>query len=157
MVFEVASSDHSLQHKSRSGRLESIDGFDDLSNLSVKEVKSSTRNEDSDYEILAASTEPRRPPNSSLNGRLSLRKMSCSIGNRFRRLWRPKVGSDSQRIEWTCVSKFSAILTIFESTTYFPHAGMWTRAICRLQCFRRDRERIGCNPSTPDLILIVHE
>jgi hypothetical protein len=157
MVFEVASSDHSLQLRSRYGRLESIDGFDDLSNLSIKEAKSSTPNDDSEYEILAASTEPQRPPNSSLNGRLSLLKMPCSIGNRFRRLWRPKVGSDSQRIEWTCVSKLSAILTIFESTTYFPHAGMWTRAICRLQCFQRDRERIGGNPSTPDLFLIVHE
>jgi hypothetical protein len=132
-VFEVASFDHSPQPTSRNERLERIDGFDDPSTISAKAPQDFTHNNDSQYEIVAASTEPLQPPNASLNGSLSLLKISRGIGNRFRRLWRPKVGSDSQRIEWTCVSKLSARLRIIESTTNFSHAGMWTRAICRLQ------------------------
>jgi hypothetical protein len=128
-AFEVAFFDHSPQPTSRNERLERIDGFDDPSTLSAKEAQDFTHNNHSEYETLAASTEPRRPPNSFPSGRLSLLKISRGIGNRFRRLWRPKVGSDSQRIEWMCVSKVSARFQIIESTTYFFRAGMWTRAI----------------------------
>jgi hypothetical protein len=125
-VYEVASLHQSPQPTPRYERLERIDGFDEPSILSTKEAQDSTHNEDSEYEILAASTEPRQPPNSSPDGRQSLLKISRGIGNRFRRLWRPKPGNDSKRIEWTCVSKFFAKCRLTESTTYFSHAGMRT-------------------------------
>jgi hypothetical protein len=139
-VFEVTSFDHSPQPTSRCERLERIGGFDDPSTPSIEETQDSTHSDDLEYEILAASAEPRQPPNSSLNDRLSLIKISRGIGNRFRRLWRRKVESDSQRVEWTCVSKFSATFRIIENTIYIFHAGMRTRAICRLQSFQRGRE-----------------
>jgi hypothetical protein len=125
-AFEVTSFDHSPQPTSRCERLERIGGFDDPSTPFIEETQDSTHSDDLEYEILAASAEPRQPPDSSLNDRLSLREISRGIGNRFRRLWRRKVESDSQRIEWTCVSKFSASFQIIESTTDFSHAGMRT-------------------------------
>jgi hypothetical protein len=132
-VFEVASFDHhSPQPTSRYQSLHRIDESNGPSILSNEKAQDFTHNGDSEYELLAASTSPRQRPNSSSNGRLSLLEISRGIGNRFRRLWRPKVGSDSQRIEWMCVSKVSARFQIIESTTYFFRTGMWTRAICRL-------------------------
>lgn len=123
-VFEVAPFDHSPQPMSRYENLERIGGFDDPSILPTEEAQYSTHKDVSEYEILAASTEPRQLPNSSLDGRLSLLKISCGIENGFRRLWRPKVGSGSQRIEWTCVSKFSVRFWIIENTTYLSHRGV---------------------------------